>query len=52
MFKSTLKPEPYLYEYVQVKKYNPDYDQEAICTCGHPYYRHFDWVEDNYPRRK
>ncbi len=26
-------------------KMNPD----ALCECGHPYYRHFDSYEDNYP---
>ena len=25
-----------------VKKYNPDYGDDRICKCGHPYYRHFD----------
>jgi len=25
---------------------NPLYDGDKLCMCGHPYYRHFDWMED------
>jgi hypothetical protein len=28
--------------------WNPSYDQEAICVCGHPYYRHFDSYDHMY----
>ena len=38
--------EPYLvYEYVEKhveKRYNPNYGDDRMCVCGHPYYRHFD----------
>ena len=42
---------PYLEETVThvERKYNPNYGVDRICKCGHPYYRHFDWMEDNYP---
>lgn len=26
--------------------YNPEYGNDRICTCGHPYHRHFDWDID------
>ena len=29
--------------------YNPNYGDDRICQCGHPYYRHFDWMENNDP---
>jgi len=29
------------------KKYNPDYGDERICKCGHPYHRHFDGYDNN-----
>jgi hypothetical protein len=29
--------------------WNPRYKQDAICKCGHAYYRHFDTYEDMYP---
>ena len=28
------------------KKYNPEYGDDRICVCGHPYHRHFDSYED------
>ena len=28
--------------------YNPDYGDDRVCECGHPYYRHFDTYEDMY----
>ncbi len=27
--------------------FNPDFDQDKKCECGHPYHRHFDGYEDN-----
>ena len=35
---------PYLeYEYkIQEIKYNPNYGDNRMCRCGHPYHRHFD----------
>lgn len=35
---------PYLeYEYkMREKKYNPNYGDNRMCRCGHPYHRHFD----------
>ena len=46
-----MKQEPYLKETVVtvVRKYNPDYGDDIVCRCGHPYYRHFDTYEDMYP---
>lgn len=29
--------------------YNPEYGDNRICTCGHPYHRHFDSYEDMEP---
>jgi len=29
--------------------YNPEYDEDAECLCGHAYYRHFDTYENMYP---
>jgi len=42
---------PYLtYEYkARIQKYNPNYGDNRICKCGHPYHRHFDSWEDNEP---
>jgi hypothetical protein len=37
---------PYLERTIIEKVWNPNYDQEALCQCGHPYYRHFDTYED------
>lgn len=28
-----------------VRLYNPNYGNDRICVCGHPYYRHFDPFE-------
>lgn len=33
-------------EVVTHKQFNPDYDGEARCKCGHHYYRHFDSYEE------
>ena len=29
--------------------YNKDYGADRLCTCGHPYYRHFDSYDDQAP---
>jgi len=29
--------------------WNPNYDQRALCKCGHEYFRHFDTLEDMFP---
>lgn len=29
------------------KVWNPDYNETAICNCGHEYYRHFDSYDNN-----
>lgn len=31
------------------KKYNPNFGDDKMCGCGHPYYRHFDTYEDMAP---
>ena len=42
---------PYLeYEYKVIeRKYNPNYGDNRMCVCGHPYYRHFDSYENMEP---
>jgi len=30
-------------------KYNPNFGDDKLCECGHPYYRHFDTYEDMDP---
>lgn len=42
------KEKPYLEEtkIIIIKKYNPNYGDNRICECGHPYYRHFDTYEN------
>ena len=42
---------PYLekkIEYIEYS-YNPEYGDDRLCTCGHPYYRHFDTYEQMDP---
>jgi hypothetical protein len=43
--------EPYIHvERIVVDiTYNPNYGDDRICKCGHPYYRHFDWMEEMSP---
>lgn len=43
--------DPYLTETQTVteRKYNPEYGDDRICECGHPYYRHFDSFEGMAP---
>ena len=43
------KDNPYLEYIKKKKKWNPDYPQDKLCKCGHPYYRHFDSYEDMEP---
>lgn len=45
------KGEPYI-KTLELKEkwaYNPDYGDDKMCECGHPYYRHFDTYDDMYP---
>lgn len=39
------KEKPYIYKTIKVTKklYNPNYGDNRVCECGHPYERHFDW---------
>lgn len=41
-----MKQEPYIIKartiVAKERCYNPDYGDDRICECGHPYYRHFD----------
>lgn len=32
-----------------VISHNPEYNENAECSCGHPYYRHFDTYEEMAP---
>ena len=43
------KEPPYIRRVVTtvVMDHNPKHDQDALCICGHPYYRHFDSYEHN-----
>jgi len=43
--------EPYIEEkfFHIIRKYNPNYGDDRICKCGHPYYRHFDTYDDMFP---
>ena len=40
--------DPYLFEEIVEKKrmYNPNYGDDRVCQCGHPYHRHFDSYEN------
>jgi len=29
--------------------YDPNFGDDKVCQCGHPYYRHFDTYEEMYP---
>lgn len=43
------KPEPPYLEtrrVVVTRRYNPRYGDDRLCTCGHPYHRHFDSFEE------
>jgi hypothetical protein len=42
---------PYLFKTIKVKKryYNPDYGDDRLCQCDHPYHRHFDSYENMIP---
>jgi len=31
----------------RLKKYNPKFGDDRRCECGHPYYRHFDWGDED-----
>lgn len=39
---------PYIIKTVasEVRLYNPDFGDDRICKCGHPYHRHFDPFEE------
>lgn len=49
ILKSNSKKEPYVESvtFTLDKSYNPDYGDNRICKCGHPYFRHFDSWDDN-----
>ncbi len=34
---------------VVTRQYNPNYGDDRVCLCGHPYYRHFDTYADMDP---
>lgn len=46
--KSETEENPYIRKIVTTEEllYNPNYGDDRICKCGHPYYRHFDTYED------
>ena len=46
--KSYTTTEPYIVieKVIYVHKWNPNYDQSAICECGHQYIHHFDSYEN------
>ena len=39
------KPYSEHFEVNRIMKYNPNFGDDRICNCGHPYYRHFDTYE-------
>lgn len=43
-----IEQDPYLTKTIttEIKEYNPDYGDDRICICGHPYHRHFDSYND------
>jgi len=41
--------EPYLTKLIEKKTYNPNYGDDRMCVCNHPYERHFDSYEDMMP---
>ena len=45
------KQNPYLFKTIKTTKrmYNPDYGDDRICRCSHPYHRHFDSYENMNP---
>ena len=47
----TLTNEPYIMEarLIVERVYNPQYGDQRMCECGHPYYRHFDSYDNNEP---
>lgn len=46
-----IRGKPYLevHSIETTRNYNPDYGDDRICKCGHPYYRHFDTYEGMSP---
>lgn len=44
---------PYLLRSIQrvvlEHKWNPQYNEDSVCKCGHPYHRHFDPYQDMEP---
>lgn len=46
-----MSQEPYLFttEVVTHRHYNPEYGDDRVCICGHPYYRHFDTYDKMEP---
>jgi hypothetical protein len=51
LVKSLVRELLYIKESVSTidKIYNPYFGSDNLCACGHPYYRHFDSYDDNYP---
>lgn len=39
-------PYHYTYRVEEIRSFNPNFDQNKECGCGHPYHRHFDGYED------
>lgn len=35
--------------YTMDRAYKPEFGDNRVCVCGHPYYRHFDTYEEMYP---
>ena len=42
---------PYIYKSITTisRHYNPNYGDDRVCECDHPYYRHFDTYEQMEP---
>jgi hypothetical protein len=43
-----MSEEPYIKAEIVIveHRYNPNYGDDRMCGCGHPYYRHFDTYEE------
>lgn len=44
-----MSDKPYIESSTPIRLYNPEYGDDRVCECGHPYARHFDSYEDMAP---
>lgn len=43
-----IEEQPYIetVSIIKESRYNPNYGDDRLCKCGHPYYRHFDTYDN------